>query len=177
MSTLTTNMLKSLLSTQSPSFSTGASAGTQTVGGANFAGMLSAARKGTVTSDRPVEASAEAAGKLTAEQLQRIAVAADHAESAGMNTALVLIDGQAVKLDVLGREVTGVMDPRTVAVTDIDGVLAAPPSSLAGEVSGGAGAGPTTAAGVLEQQLLAHLGSKSVAGLSSRANALASSLH
>lgn len=175
MSTLTTSMLRSLLSTQSPSFSAGASAGSQSMGGANFAGLLSAARKGTVTSDRPVEATSEAAGKLTAEQLQRIAVAADHAESAGMNTALVLIDGQAVKLDVLGREVTGVMDPRTVAVTDIDGVLAAPPSSLSGEVSGG-GAGPATAAGVLEQQLLAHLGSKSLAGVSPRVTALASSL-
>jgi hypothetical protein len=110
-----------------------------------------------------VEAAPEAAGKLTPEQLQRIAVAADHAESAGMSNALVMIDGQAVKLDVLSREVTAVLDPRTAAVTDIDGVLAAPPSSLSSQLGNGAGPDASSAAGVLEQQLLARLGAQSTA--------------
>ena len=157
MSGIATNLLRSLLSTQAPVG--GQTQAASTAGGLNFASLLSAARAGEMTSDRPVEVSAEAAGKLTPDQLQRLAVAADHAESTGMSNALVLIDGQAVKIDVLSREVTAVMDPRTVAVTDIDGVLAAPPSSLAAQVSGdGSSSNPATAAGVLEQQLLARLG-------------------
>lgn len=167
MSTLSTNMLRTLLGTQAHTPTAAAAA---TVGGLNFSSLLSAARAGNVTSDRPVEAAPEAAGKLSPEQLQRIAVAADHAESAGMVDALVLIDGQAVKLDVLSRQVTAVLDPRTVAITDIDGVLAAPPSSLAAEVAGGAPgeAGPPTVAGLIEQQLLARLGGPGAASRSTR---------
>lgn len=167
MSTLSTNMLRTLLGTQPNAQAAGTPANT---GGLNFAGLLSAARAGGVTSDRPVEAAPEAAGKLTPEQLQRIAVAADHAESAGMVDALVLIDGQAVKLDVLSRQVTAVMDPRTVAITDIDGVLAAPPASLAAEIAGGTvgEGGSPTVAGLLEQQLLARLGASRAAPQSIR---------
>ncbi|MDP1661479.1 MAG: hypothetical protein Q8L55_06145 [Phycisphaerales bacterium] len=157
MSTLSTNMLRTLLGTQATAPAAGPAANH---GGLNFAGLLTAARAGSVTSDRPVEAAPEVAGKLTPEQLQRIAVAADHAESAGMVDALVLIDGQAVKLDVLSRQVTAVMDPRTVAITNIDGVLAAPPSSLAAEIAGGTPGelGSATVTGLIEQQLLARLG-------------------
>jgi len=156
-SALATNLLKSLLGTQHAGAGSPRAAG-DTGAGLRFAGLLAAAQAGQMTSDRPVEASPEAAGKLTSEQLQRIAVAADHAESAGMSSALVLIDGQAAKVDVLSREVTAVLDPRAVAVTDIDGVLAAPPSSLNAEVCGDAGsATAATAAGVLERHLLARL--------------------
>lgn len=160
MSTLSTSMLRSLLGTQPAASGLSASSPSAgAVGGLNFASLLSAARNGQVTSDRPVEEGPGVEGQLSADQLSRIAVAADHAESAGMDSALVLIDGKAVKLDVFTREVTGVMDPRTAAITDIDGVLAAPPSSLNAQIAGGTTATePTSIAGVLEQQLLARLG-------------------
>lgn len=142
--------------------------------GVSFASLLSAAGAGRITSDRPVEASPEVGGQLTAEQLGRVAVAADRAESAGMTTALVLIDGKAVQLDVLSREVTAVVDPRAVAVTGVDGVLAAPPSSLSAEAAGNGVTpqSPASLAGVLEQGLLAKLGSNP-AGLLARAAARA----
>jgi hypothetical protein len=177
MNAIATSLLKSLLGPQSAS---GASGPGVSVGGGggglNFANLLSAARSGQVTSDRPVEVAPEVNGQLTAEQLSRIAVAADHAESTGMSNALVLIDGKAVTLDVDSREVTAVMDPRTAAITDIDGVLAAPPSSLSAQVAGGSAAGePGSIAGVLEQQLLAKLGNSSGIAFT-QASALSSAL-
>lgn len=169
MTALSTSLLRSLLGTQqaAPTGGAGSLAGIGASGGLNFASLLAAARGGSLTSDRPVEASPEVKSQLTGDQLNRIALAADQAESAGMNSALVLIDGKAVKLDVLSREVTDVMDPRTAAVTGVDGVIAAPPSSLAAQVSGdGSTADPASVAGVLEQRLLARLGSRP-AGLAS----------
>ncbi|HZW07173.1 MAG TPA: hypothetical protein VFF65_08610 [Phycisphaerales bacterium] len=163
MSGIATNLLRSLLTSHAPA--AGQASTVSTVGGLNFANLLSAARDGAITSDRPVDVAPEAAGKFTPDQLQRLAVAADHAEAAGMSSALILIDGQAAKVDVLSREVTAVLDPRTAAVTEIDGVLAAPPSSLNAELCGDAGADTAaTAAGVLERQLLARLGGSSHAG-------------
>ena len=163
MSALSTSLLQSLLGTQSATARQGSTAAAS--GGLNFASLLASARGGQVTSDRPVEVAPEVQGQLTPDQLSRLAVAVDHAESAGMSSALVLIDGKAVKVDVLSREATAVMDPRTVAVTDIDGVLAAPPSSLAAQVAGGdaSSADPASLAGALEQQLLSRLGGRNAA--------------
>ena len=163
--TLLRSLLGSQVATGAASAATAASAG----GGLNFANLLTAARSGQLTSNRPVEASPEAQGQLSSDQLSRIAVAADHAESAGMSSALVMIDGKAVKLDVTAREVTAVVDPRVVAVTDIDGVLAAPPSSLSAQFAAGSATGatgePTSIAGAIEQQLLAKLGNRANVGL------------
>ncbi|MFT3686200.1 MAG: hypothetical protein QM783_14970 [Phycisphaerales bacterium] len=163
MTSLATSLLRSLIPAPTsgpvgPSAFAGLGGATT---GQSFSSLLSAARGGALTSERPVEATPDVKGKLSADQLSRIAVAADQAEAAGMNSALVLIDGAAVQLDVLSREVTGVLDPRTAAVTGVDGVLAAPPSSIAAQVAGGRGAAdPTSLPGVLEQRLLAKLGSR-----------------
>lgn len=161
MNPLATSMLRSLLSTQSATagFNAGGLQSSQGSANFSFARLLDAAKAGAITSSRPVEAAPEAQGKLTPEQLSRIAVAADNAETAGMNSALVLIDGQAVKLDVLTRQVTDIVDPRTVAVTGVDGVIAAPPSSIAAQAAGTpasatTGSSPTD---VLGQQLLNRL--------------------
>lgn len=157
MNTLTTSLLRSLLGNQpaSTSRASGSASGMGVGSGLNFASLLTAARGGGLTSDRPVEPGRGVEGLLSTEQLNRLAVAADHAESAGMSSALVLIDGKGVKLDVLTREVTAVVDPRTVAVTDIDGVLAAPGGSMAGQLTGDAQ--HESLVGLAGKQLLARL--------------------
>ncbi len=44
---------------------------------------------------------------LTDEQMRRIAEAADRAQAAGAASALVMIDGKALRLDVQARRITG----------------------------------------------------------------------
>jgi hypothetical protein len=80
------------------------------VEGSDFASLLQLARQGQVTSDRPVSIANGANVKLSPDQMQRLAVAADRAESQGATRALVMIDGMAVKLDVSMRQVTGLAD-------------------------------------------------------------------
>jgi len=174
MSGLSATMLRSLLTGRTATPGPNGSAASSSAG-VDFAAMLSSARSGEVTSTRPVQAAAGVEKALTPEQLRRIGVAADRAESAGMTSAVVLIDGQAVKLDVLGRQVEAVVDPRAVALTGVDGVLAAPPSSLAEQVSGQSGLGLASAAGAMEQQLLSKLASSTGLRIS-RPGALANSV-
>jgi hypothetical protein len=63
---------------------------------------------------------------LSDEDLRAIGMAADQAEAEGMQTALVMLDGRAVTLDVLTRTVTQVqpMQPGLV-VGRVDGVVIA----------------------------------------------------
>lgn len=78
------------------------------VGGADsFANLLNAAQAGHVQSGRQIAASVELDPPLEASQFERLAAAADQAEAAGAKTALMLIDGRALVLDVAKRSITG----------------------------------------------------------------------
>jgi hypothetical protein len=94
---------------------------------ADFEAMLKLAGEGKVSSEQGVQISGRAGVELTPEQLARVAQAADRAEAAGFSTALVLIDGKALKLDVQTRQIQGTFDAQTSARTaQFDGVVTAP---------------------------------------------------
>ena len=66
--------------------------------------------------------------ELSAEQLTRLAEAADRAEAEGVSTAVVMIDGLALELDVTMRTVRGVVDEASGIKTGIDAVVYALPA-------------------------------------------------
>lgn len=76
----------------------------------DFARLLEQARSAELDSGRPVTAAAELDLNLSGDQLTRIAAAADRAEAAGAITAAVLIDGEALVMDVASRTVTSRID-------------------------------------------------------------------
>lgn len=86
---------------------TGKSAAAPAVGTATFDELLRRARESTTPSGAPVTIAGGSGVSLNEQQLQRLAAAADKAEAAGASRALVLIDGQALMLDVGVRTVTG----------------------------------------------------------------------
>ncbi len=77
-----------------------------------FDDLLLLATSGRVTSDRPVDLGYEPDEAFTDEQLARLAAAADAASSAGATTALLLIDGRGVVLDVAGRRLDSELSGR-----------------------------------------------------------------
>lgn len=93
----------------------------------DFASLLRRAADGDVSSGLSVTVSPRADLKLTDEQLKRLGEAADRAEAQGMATAVALIDGMAVMLDVQTRMITGVVDPSRPAAMRFDGVVQAAP--------------------------------------------------
>lgn len=66
--------------------------------------------------------------ELNAEQLARLAEAADRAEAEGVSSAVVMIDGLALELDVTMRTVRGVVDESAGIKTGIDAVVYAQPA-------------------------------------------------
>ncbi|MCC6676955.1 MAG: hypothetical protein IT436_07415 [Phycisphaerales bacterium] len=111
--------------------------------GQSFAELLGKAADGQITSGLPVTVAKGAGVNLSADQLVRIGSAADRAQAAGADRAVVLIDGAALKLDVATRTITGPADLSPGATHgDIDAlvVAAAGPSGaaqLANEPAGG----------------------------------------
>jgi len=112
------------------------------VAGPGFAELLAKAGQGEITSGLPVTIARNAGVELSAEQLARVGVAADRAQAAGADRAIVLIDGAALKLDVATRTISGPADLAPGAVHgDIDAlvVAAGPATAAAGPVPPGAG--------------------------------------
>src|SRR5689334_705012 len=72
---------------------------------AGFADLLAAAKGGNVQTGLNISIAPNANVTLTPEQLARLSSAADRAQAAGLHDALVLIDGQALKLDVFTRTI------------------------------------------------------------------------
>jgi hypothetical protein len=90
----------------------------------------------------PVSIAAGTGLELSSEQLSRIALAADKAQAQGASRALVMIDGQALQLDVGVRQVTGKVDLNSTDVlSGIDTVV------WAGGSSGGAKDGTAASGG------------------------------
>ncbi len=95
-------------------------------GGIDFASLLSKAQSGEIGSGLPIRIGADANVKLSEEQLGRIARAVDLAESSGANTAVVLLDNKAFKVDVHTRTVLGEVNIDGRVETGIDAVVRAP---------------------------------------------------
>lgn len=72
----------------------------------DFQALLAEARNGAVETGLPVTLARGVDIELSDEQLQRLARAADRAESAGATRALVAIDGRLLELDVATRQIT-----------------------------------------------------------------------
>jgi len=96
---------------------------------AEFAKLLGKAAQGQAVSNLPVSVSPRSGVELTGEQLARLGPAADKAAAAGLQTALVTIDGKSLLMDVQSRQVTAAAQPTERAITGIDGVVAVPDAS------------------------------------------------
>lgn len=77
-----------------------------------FEGLLSKARGGQLSSGRGVSIEPGVGVEFSAGQMQRLAEAADRAEAAGAQQAIVRIDGTLVRMDVAERRVTAEIDAR-----------------------------------------------------------------
>ncbi|MEO0630187.1 MAG: hypothetical protein AAFY46_05605, partial [Planctomycetota bacterium] len=96
------------------SLATGAAkrlAGATGASSAAFADMLGKAQSGASSSGLPVGLAQGVDVELSSDQLHRLAQAADRAESQGAQTAVVMIDGRALELDVTLRQITGEVNP------------------------------------------------------------------
>lgn len=108
-----------------------------------FAELLGRAQRGSLSSGIAVSVDASCPVTLTPEQLERLSIAADRAEAAGIHTAAAIIDGMTLRLDVHSRRITGLIDPAAGPVAGIDGIVAAP--APVGADAGTALAGPPRA--------------------------------
>lgn len=70
-----------------------------------FDELLASAKAGKLASGREVSAAHEGE-PLSPEQFQRLAIAADRAETSGAQRAVLLIDGRALMLDVATRTIS-----------------------------------------------------------------------
>ncbi len=103
--------------------------GSAPVGGMSFSDLLSKATEGEFSTGLEVTLASGANVELSNDQLQRLAKVADSAEAQGASRVLVLMDGQALTMDVGVRQITGIADMNSV-VTGIDAVVAAPGSGV-----------------------------------------------
>lgn len=94
----------------------------------DFDTMLGLARGGKLSSGRACAIDGSLGLDLTQDQLARLSAAADTAQTSGAGRALILLDGQALELDVANRRVTGrLLGP--ARAEGFDAVIAAAPSS------------------------------------------------
>jgi hypothetical protein len=113
--------------TQGVSAAGGATLNPAQVAGADFTSLLQQARTGGMSSGRAVTVSSASGVKLSLDQLQRVADAADRAEAQGATRALVLIDGMALRVDLTARQVTNAVDLSKPGVTTgIDSIVSVP---------------------------------------------------
>lgn len=90
----------------------------------SFDQLLSLVSDGTMRSGRPVTIDFEPAEEINDEQLERLSSAADLAESAGAQRALMLIDGRGIVLDVFGRRlVNEIAQPEQDQVVPLDAAV------------------------------------------------------
>jgi hypothetical protein len=136
-------LLKLLQSTTTPQVRPGNAAPRKGLGALDFASLLQSAQSGQIASGREVTLSKNSGVNLSADQLHRLSAAADRAEAMGASRALVLMDGQALTLDVSSREVTGQIDPQSGGLLNgIDAVLGVPPVAGHDASPGGLAAAP-----------------------------------
>jgi hypothetical protein len=122
-----TDLLRMLSAQAVPGLAPVAAGSPSASGTLDFATLLSQARAGQIASGREVTIARNVGVNLTDDQVKRLSVAADLAESQGATRALVHIDGMTLKLDVSMREVTGAVNLKASNVlTGIDAVIDVP---------------------------------------------------
>jgi len=92
-----------------------------------FDELLASAKAGKLASGRAVSTAHEGE-PISPEQLQRLAVAADRAESSGAQRAVLLLDGRALMLDVATRTISLELSASS-AIEKIDTALYVPTES------------------------------------------------
>ena len=96
----------------------------------SFDDLLEQARAGDAGPGAPGRIAKGLDLKLSPEQLQRAAAAADVAEANGASRAMVLLDGVAYRLDVATRTIIGEVRGQSAAsMSDVDAVVSAPASA------------------------------------------------
>jgi|GEM_PF-1853845 len=155
-------LLQQLAGLAAPSAKPASSAASGDLG---FSSALSKAQVGgagtaDLASLQPVAFDPDVPQTFDAAQMQRLSLAADKAQAAGMNTALLLIDGQALVMDVASRTITARVDPAAQIVEGIDGLVPVPPATLK-DFTGQAD--PQTLALQSTKQLLERLGHRAPA--------------
>jgi hypothetical protein len=89
-----------------------------------FAALLTKARQGGISSGRDVTVGAGVSMTLADADVARLSAAADVLEAAGATQAMVVLNGQALHLDVSGRLITGVHNTSDASViTGIDAFI------------------------------------------------------
>jgi hypothetical protein len=102
--------------------------GPKLIEGQSFDQLLKLAKDGEMSSGVPIRIDARTGLKLTPQQSARLAKAADEAEAQGAARAVVLIDGQALTMDVATRTITGKVDTsKANTLADVDAVISVPP--------------------------------------------------
>lgn len=91
--------------------------------GPGFAELLRRVQSGELSSRAPVSVDPDVEVELSEEQLAKLSLAADRAEAAGVQQALVLVDGQRLVLDVRQRRITGIAEGEGGVVAGVDGVI------------------------------------------------------
>lgn len=142
--------------------------------GAGFADLLARVREGAMSSGQPVEIAPGAKVELSADQLERLAVAIDAAEAAGHHRVLTLIDGQALAVDVPGRMVLeSISSGDARLLSDFDAVISVPAGSVkelrslfSAGIAGRAEASPYAGLGMVRNQSLSDLLAASTMGTS-----------
>lgn len=98
-----------------------------------FDDLLTQAFNGEIQSDRPVQVGCDLKPAPSAGQLERLAHAADKAETEGARLALMMIDGRGLVLDVAGRTIVGEMRPdEPQPMLHVDAAMVVPASESAG---------------------------------------------
>jgi hypothetical protein len=148
MSSQSAQLLQLLGATASPQVNPGSALPRPGIGSLDFASLLQSAQAGKIASGRAVTLGKNSGVTLNDEQLGRLSAVADRAEAMGASNALVLIDGQAVTLNVASREITGQVDAQSGSLLGgVDAVLGAPPA--AGATATAPAAPSLTSGGVL----------------------------
>jgi len=94
----------------------------------DFEALLEKAKSGGFASGTPVVVGAGVEVDLSTEQLERITLAADRAAAQGARSAVVLVDGLALKVDVESRRIEAAVDAGAEGLlTGVDTVVTAPP--------------------------------------------------
>ena len=92
----------------------------------SFAELLQLAREGKVQSNLPVDVSPSLDLELSEEDAARVAFAVDKAQAAGADSALVLLDGQGLLVDVPARRIEAVVQKPGEVLAGIEAVVVAP---------------------------------------------------
>lgn len=141
-----TDLLRALGSAIRPD---GAGQVQSTAGGEAFESLLLKARSGSLETGLPVTIADGAGVELDGVQMNALARLVDKAHAEGATRMAVLVDGEALDVDVLSRRVLGKLDLADGTVmTGIDGVV------RLDTTAGASGLLPTPSAGVVDASLL-----------------------